>query len=222
MAMSTKNSVSLHMLANKAGAMIIATTSVDELMTRQAQIPGSTPYLNVDPLVVAQFIDGRAPHKLMADDQAWGLVGPAIKVFHDHVSVYESDEQLPRHKVTPPDTPTTIALNRLELFDRYPHIADLPTVVELSEIVMAHRYDREPNKALFRPESVGRHWGEIMHVGEKHLKELRQQYTHALRGTGGFSGESNETVDHLRLSIAELDYALEIGDDDTPDFAPTM
>ncbi|ABM20985.1 MULTISPECIES: hypothetical protein [Marinobacter] len=209
----------IHMLMKGESELVSVTSTLDDIEREQAKTPGLRAYLNVDPLVVAQFLDGRMPWQVIKSDDAWQQIAPAIKTFHDHISVYEEADTLSTYHSIPMDMPPVIARERGAIMEKHPQIADLPAAIEISEIIMAANNRRPKNADLFRPESREKTWADLYSIDQKHLRDLTKTMEHQLIGTSQITGL---TMDLARQQVRELQFVRDAQNDDDVRDAPSL
>ncbi|OLF83452.1 hypothetical protein AWH63_21315 [Marinobacter sp. C18] len=148
----------LHMVLTGDNRMLFATCDLKDINKAIDSTPGVRSFTNVDPLVVAQFTEGRLPSRVVKSDQAWQMLAPAMQTFAENIQVYDTDESTPTYWTTPVDLPPIAAEGRGDIIEQHPQIIDIPLAIELSEVVMAAKYRREADRALFREESLEANW----------------------------------------------------------------
>lgn len=165
-----------------------------------------THYRNVDALVAAQLLEGRAPSRFInSKDDTWDVMARALRQLHQNIKCYEDgDIGAPIFESTPPDLPVALARMRLDILEKHSRICDIPTMIELSEIELASVQKRPVDRELFSTESVQSSW-----IGK--MSELPVNVVYHLMDAvneRAIQGNSEDPLAHAMnyLEFAELTY----------------
>lgn len=165
----------VHIALNHKGDLIAVMTSeesVSDFKNPSLAFGAPSVYRDVSPLVAVQYMAGNPALFFLKDDDAWERIAPALQHFFEHIQDYgEHQIDDPLYKQVPTDLPPHLAFSRLKLMEKYPSIADIPAMIELTEIYTASQQNRPVNEALFRPESLvaGCSWAGLEQVPDKEL-----------------------------------------------------
>ena len=203
----------IHMIMLGNDKLLFATCNAATVEKTLAANPATKAFFDVDPLVVAQFAEARIPYRLVIGDNAWQKLAPAIQQFSDHLAVYATGKERPTYQVIPPDIPMKAAIGRGDIIERFPQIADIPTMIEISEIVQANKFRRPIDKSLFREESLKSTWASLSDLDEKVLQSSFHSLNDQMRKTPNmapldFALQLQELTE-IKMAIAEHELAAE-------------
>jgi len=209
--------------------------------------PAQTHYYDVNALVVAQFLEGKSPHRVTnPKDGSWDTLRAAMQNLYEDLRCFEDDEtNRPIFEKNPPDLPAEMARARIDILEFHGRICDIPSLIELAEIEIARLGHRPVNVECFQEQSAASSWIETMgalskssidhHKGEINRK-LMQGYGDDALTSALLAQEFNELawVDRnlepvakafLNVALSDpktgTDKALDAFDDDVPDLPDT-
>lgn len=138
--------------------------------------------MDASALVALQRLQGEAPWRRLADDEAWQRVSRAMTTFERTIAPYDDGDTTPLFPTTPPDFPPMLIEGRSAVIESYARAVDIPAMRELTEIQMAWIQKREVDHSHFRAESLQTSWGKMKHeplaVMYAHLDELHSKIQH--------------------------------------------
>ncbi|KPQ29078.1 MAG: hypothetical protein HLUCCX14_07330 [Marinobacter excellens HL-55] len=171
----------IHLIYEKDGSRRLIKVTSDDNEARAALLRGQE-VINHQPVsILFLVLKGVNPAECI-DDGTWSnVVGPSMKAVGDR---YGNDaHQSAMWDGVPPDLPAPFAYKRLQLLTADYLAEDITTIVELTEIVMAIKNGREPDRSLFREKSVGLSWSkdlggdaERLQICMQHNLELQDKY----------------------------------------------
>lgn len=170
----------IHMLMKGDSELYLVTNSLEAVEANLSRNKSLRSFLDVDPLVVAQFLEGRMPWQIVDNDAAWKAIAPAIQTFHKHLQVYEECGETPTYTVIPPDIPMPMAIGRGDVMETHPQLSDIPAALEVSEVVIAAKNRRKADTSLFRPESLEVSWASLHAMDPRALAREAQFFNREL------------------------------------------
>lgn len=194
---------------DKVHCITTSENTLQELLATPGGDSTLTIYRDVSPLVVLQYLEGEAPWRRLADDQAWSNLSEAMPEFQKHMAAYPEQPSTPAYRQIPPDFPPVLVEGRSQVIETHPSIADISTLRELTEIYMAATHQREVNHAHFRRSSLETAWGLYEHFSldmlYEHLDDLDRKIATDHGEDARLSAKMAQEFQETRFLIDDLE-----------------
>ena len=159
---------------------------------------------------------GEKAHDVM-DDETWKIAALELKGYQN----LSSDN--PLYAVNPPDMPSAVAEQRLQIVMRFMGDEDVQAYLELNEVIMANNAKRAPDLNLFSPPSKNASFNRIynndiaaVETWYREAKELSEEHPPANPGASTITDSIL-----LQQQIAELSFVLDEMDAMQPSLMPS-
>lgn len=150
----------VHLVLDSHDQVSCITTSERLIGQISPQQSSLTVYRDVSPLVALQYLEGKAPWRCLADDQAWQNLSQAMPEFQKHMLAYPEHSDHAIYDQIPPDFPPILVEGRSRVLETKPSVADISALRELTEIHMAAQNRRAVNAEHFRSGSLNATWAQ--------------------------------------------------------------